>query len=274
MSPGTLDRLEVLLEEEAGRALDEAASGAPAEFRLILDRARESAAVRMDICLSSCAAAAWAGADPSEGLPGAVAAHLIDSAVACHLTLPGFSLGLQNEALWSEFGEASAILAGDALFPAAIGYMTSRCGLKSVRLAGMAASLLCAGVLPGFSSELALRERGRTEPGEREGVWRLHAGSLARFASEAGAVLAGADGPAVDRAAAAGLELGRAADLAMISDCPSRRGMTEGEKLEEALSSLENLSASLSDERGAALFIDLAERVRTSLGGGDLFDQG
>lgn len=146
MTTGVLDRLEVLLEEEAGRALDEAASEAPGEFRRILDRARESAAVRMDLCLASCAAAAWAGADPALGLPGAVAAHLIDSAVACHITLPGFSLGLQNEALWPEFDEASAILAGDALFPAAIGYLSSRCGLKSVRLAGMAASLLCAGV--------------------------------------------------------------------------------------------------------------------------------
>lgn len=272
----TRERLEPLrrrLRDEAHRAACEPSSPVPEGLVLVMDSALEAADTRLDLCLSSCAAAEWAGGEPEEGLPGAVAALLLEAALTCHLTLPGFSLKLPSEALWLECGEASAILAGDALLPAALGYLASNCGLHSARLAAAASSLFCGGILPGFSAELALRDR-KSDLGERENAWRLHAGGLARFASEAGAVLAGAGAGNVDRAAMAGLALGRAFDLAFMPGCPSRQGTTEAERVEDALSMLAELSDSLAGDPRADLFMAILDGIRSSTGGEDLFAQG
>ncbi len=259
--------------DESRRAACDPVHPVPHDLVLVLDRALEAAAARADLCLSSCAAAEWAGGEPEEGLPGAVAALLMDAALTCHLTLPGFSMDLPSEAVWLECGEASAILAGDALLPAAFGYLASNCGLHSARLAAAASSLFCGNILPGFSAELSLRDR-RSDLGERENAWRLHAGGLARFASEAGAVLAGAGAGDVDRAAMAGLALGRAFDLAFMPGCPSRQGSTEAEREEDALSMLSELSDSLSGDPRAGLFIAILDGIHSSMDGEDLFARG
>ena len=273
MTRERLDLLRGRLLDEARRAACDPVHPVPHDLVLILDRAVEAASDRADLCLASCAAAEWAGGEPEEGLPGAVAALLMDAALMCHLTLPGFSLELPVEALWPEHGEASAILAGDALLPAAFGYLASNCGLHSARLAAAASSLFSRGILPGFSAELALRDR-KSDLAERENAWRLHAGGLARFASEAGAVLAGAGADDVDRAAMTGLTLGRAFDLAFMPGCPSRQGSTKSQREKEAQSMLAELRESLSGNPRAGLFLAILDGIGSSPGGGDLFARG
>lgn len=269
-----IDALAGAVSAEARAAVAEAAALAEPAFSAILAGSLDAVSAGLDLCLVSCASARWVGGEPEEGIPGAAAAHILDAATASHLTLPGFMLDLPVESVWSECGEASAILAGDALVPAAMGYLASKGGLNANRLVGAAASLLCGSILPGFSSELSLRDRRKTELQERENAWRRHAGGLARFAAEAGAVLAGADAQAVDGAALAGLELGRAVDLARMPGCPSRHGSPLAERVADARAALSSLADSLAGDSRADLFIDLIGRIRSSLEGADLFAQG
>jgi hypothetical protein len=273
MTPDRYGRLAGLMLSGCAEALDSACAGCPGEFREILDRAVELAASRRELSLAACAASAWCGADPETGIPGAVAAHLLDASMTSHLTLPGFSLGLQSEPLWSEFDEASAILAGDALVPAAIGFLAGKGGFQSVRLMRNAAAMLGAGILPGFSLELSLRSKDGSIRLEREDIWKMHAGSISRFAAEAGAILAGADQARVDRAALAGREFGRAADLLMTAECPSKHssGLADGHRLEESKVLFDEALSSLGDGPGTDMFRSLAGAILESLRGADLF---
>lgn len=269
--PDRIDTLSAAVSAEARAAVAEAAALADPAFSAILARSLDAASVGLDLCLVSCATARWTGGEPEEGIPGAAAAHILDAALASHLTLPGFMLDLPVESVWSECGEASAILAGDALIPAAMGYLASKGGLNANRLVGAAASLLCGSILPGFSSELSLRDKRKTDLQERENAWRRHSGGLARFAAEAGAVLAGADGRTVDGAARTGLELGRAVDLARMPGCPSRHGSPLAERVADARSALSALADSLAGDSRADLLLELIARIGSSFEGADLF---
>ena len=88
-----IDALSATVSAEARAAVAEAAALAEPEFSAILSRSLDAASVGLDLCLVSCASARWAGGEPEEGIPGAVAAHILDAAVASHLTLPGFPGG-------------------------------------------------------------------------------------------------------------------------------------------------------------------------------------
>jgi hypothetical protein len=235
-----------------------------------MEKAVAAAAPAVEQSLVACAAAACCGSDPATGIPAAVASHLLQAALLSHVTLPGFGLGVQAEPLWAGTGEASAILAGDALIPLAM-RLLARTGFLGPGLVREAAAILGRQALAGLSLELDLP--GRAAPDRADEAWRTHAGSICLFAAGAGALAAGADGPAAGRARTMGLAFGRACTLLLMPSCPSRAGMGGQAALEAARALFREAVETAWSPAGARIAEALAERVLArSEGGADLFE--
>jgi len=230
-----------------------------------------AAAPAAEQSLVACAAAACCGSGPERGIPAAVAAHLLQAALLSHVTLPGFGLGIQAEPLWAGAGEASAILAGDALIPLAMRHLARTGGFHGPGLVREAAAILGRQTLAGLSLELDLP--GRAAPDRADEAWRTHAGSFCLVAAGAGALAAGADGPAAERARTMGLSFGRACTLLLMPSCPSRAHLGGQAALEAARSLFGEAVEAAWSPAGAEIVEALAERVLARSGGGaDLFE--
>ena len=150
------------------------------------------------------------GLDPAEVLPSATAIELIHTLSRIHGDLPAISddPGSDDPAAYMEFGEATAILAGDAFFGEALALITNHQKgspgqlLKVVR--ELATSTGANGMVGGQTLDLGQRE-GAMDP---ETLYALHGyktGSLIEASARIGAILAGAsieDQEAVSRYAA------------------------------------------------------------------------
>jgi hypothetical protein len=196
------------------QAVDDCSTGAPAGFVEVLRKCIRSTAGALESSLLACASSTWCGATAETGMPVAVAAQVLRSALSAHASLPGFDLEPHVHPLWREHGQASAILAGDALIPLAFHHLTKTCGAHSSLLVQDAALALGGGgILAGLSLELDLSDSSVTRPLPHSGVFRLHGGRLAQFAASGGARLAGAPREMLDDAALAGYKAGLALDM-------------------------------------------------------------
>jgi hypothetical protein len=196
------------------QAVDECSAGAPAAFVEVLRRCVRSTAGTVESSLLACASSAWCGATAETGMPVAVAAQILRSAIAAHAALPGFDLEPHLHPLWRDHGQSSAILAGDALIPLAFLHLARTCGAHSSLLVQDAALALGGGgILAGLSLELDLAAGEAGRPLPPSGVFRLHGGRLAQFAASGGARLAGAPREMLDDAALAGYKTGLALDM-------------------------------------------------------------
>lgn len=230
---GPLNQLTPRLDAAVDSALDEGFRGAPGDLRRIalsaVDRVRGPFPG-----LIACAASRWCGSGPEAGLPAAVAVVLLEASLECHCSLPGFSGLFTDSDLAGEVGEADALLAGDALIPLALEHLAANGGAHSTLLVRDAVrSLAGEGVLEGLSLELDLAAGGRDGFSEG-GPWHVHAGKLARFASQGGARLAGASPQMVDDASRIGLCVGLAMDIVQGSPYPSRGGRPKATSTAEA----------------------------------------
>jgi hypothetical protein len=196
------------------QAVDDCSAGAPTGFVEILRKCVRSTAGTVEPSLLACASSAWCGATAEAGMPVAVAAQILRSAISAHASLPGFDLEPHVHPLWKDHGQASAILAGDALIPLAFLHLARACGAHSSLLVQDAALALGGGgLLAGLSLELDLADGSVGRPLPPSGVFRLHGGRLAQFAASGGARLAGAPREMLDDAALAGYKTGLALDM-------------------------------------------------------------
>lgn len=154
--------------------------------------------LRPVLCLASCEAA---GGDPAEAMPAACAFELIHTYSLIHDDLPAMDnddLRRGRPTSHRVFGEAIAILAGDALLTLGFGLLgacvrkwaPSRRGLLSL-VEETAQACGTAGLIGGQVADL--QSSGRiTGLAELEAVHRAKTGALFRAAVRAGALIAGA----------------------------------------------------------------------------------
>lgn len=138
------------------------------------------------------------GRDPVEVLPSAAAIELIHTLALVHKDLPpvkGADVRYGRTATHREFGEATAILAGDAFFGEALALITLRqkgteeLVLEVVRV--LATSTGAAGMVGGQSLEVS--HDGRAMDAETLfAVYGYETGALIGASARAGAILAGA----------------------------------------------------------------------------------
>jgi farnesyl diphosphate synthase/geranylgeranyl diphosphate synthase type II len=223
---------------EAAHVITDSCTEHPERFRDAMLRMSNNTRP-IELSLLACGAARWCGGSYDEGMPAAVAAHLLLAAITAHASLPGFeSVFTANESsIWKDFDEATAILVGDALVPLVVTHLVSNGGRHASAIVEDAMEAIGGrGVLAGVSLEQQKRSTALT--GETE-TWELWAGTLSRFAAVSGARLTGATERQLDQISLMGLEVGRA--WCMISGAAgapldSRRGQ---ELHQEALSILE-----------------------------------
>lgn len=155
--------------------------------------------------------------DPADALPFACAVELVHSYSLAHDDLPSmddddFRRGLPS--LHRKFGEAAAILAGDALLTAA--FAAASCGGGRKLGAGktlealncLAAAAGSKGMLGGQAADVAGKKPH--PPGELDYIHRKKTAELIKFSAKSGALLAGAQGGELEAAAGYGLNLGLA----------------------------------------------------------------
>ncbi len=169
-----------------------------------------------------------AGADPSVGVPGAVAVELVHNFSLVHDDVMDGDLERRHRpAVWAVWGVSGAVLAGDAMLSLATqvlldGVPGGRTAGTSGRLRGpaprsaRAASLLqraVAELLRGQAEDLELERRARVELDECERMTAGKTGALLAASSSIGAVLAGADPRLVAGLEGFGRHLGMAFQL-------------------------------------------------------------
>lgn len=187
------------------------------------------------LSLLSCASAQWCGAPPEKGLCASAAVLFLAGATASH-GVPAVGVRFPFLDGYEAGGppEAGRILAGDALMPLAV---KATCGLDAP------VSLVLADLLLKSASEM-LEAMSFGKHADMTGRW---AGRLAGLAARMGAVASGAQSPAAETAALAGMEIGKAAAILDLS--PSRDGKHEAETmLRDAMTSLRPANAPLFGE--------------------------
>lgn len=152
--------------------------------------------VRPVLCLAACTSV---GGDPRTALPAACALEMIHTYSLIHDDLPALDdddMRRGQPACHVKFGEATAILAGDALLTMAFEVL----GEAGVNAAGHAAPLWlevvrivahaagCRGMIEGQARDLAF-EGVKLEQEPLEAMHRLKTGALIKVAAHCGAVL-------------------------------------------------------------------------------------
>ncbi|MBN1434950.1 hypothetical protein JW921_09330 [Candidatus Fermentibacterales bacterium] len=202
--------------------------------------------------LLSCAAAAHCGADPEVGLLPGVSVIMLEAALASHLPVVGLGGG---NSLLLDYGEATALLVGDALIPLAL---ENLCGTGSrgdrhapVLVADAIRALGARGALDRMSLEVEEKdpdvlERLRLSGGEMPVTLRECFG---RFSAAAGARMAPAhDQTGLDEMSMFGFEVGRASGLAGLSERMCRLFGLSHEDLEgEAVALVSKAASRISD---------------------------
>ena len=156
--------------------------------------------IRPALCLAACNAV---GADDENALPAACALEMIHTYSLIHDDLPALdddALRRGKPTCHVRFGEATAILAGDALLTMAFEVLTEaglsdepdniRVWLQVTQIIARAAG--CHGMLEGQVRDLAF-EGVRINQSDLESLHRLKTGAMLQAAVHCGALLAGAD---------------------------------------------------------------------------------
>jgi geranylgeranyl pyrophosphate synthase len=161
------------------------------------------------------AAAQAAGGEPARALPAAAAVELLHAYTLVHDDLPAMDDDVERRGkptVHVAFGEATAILCGDALLTLAFGALAALGPAAGDAVAVLAARTGARGLIGGQVRDLALADAtsGFAAPTLEE-LERVHAaktGELFAAAAELGAIAAGAPAAARAALAAYGMELG------------------------------------------------------------------
>ncbi|HEY3686070.1 MAG TPA: family 2 encapsulin nanocompartment cargo protein polyprenyl transferase [Streptosporangiaceae bacterium] len=155
-------------------------------------------------------AAEAVGGDPERAVPAAVAVELVHNSTLLHDdVIDGDAERRHRATAWAVFGEAAAILAGDALMARALELLAS----PGDPLAGRAVRLLGGAtqdVLGGQSADVSFESRGDVGVGECVTMAQAKTSALLRVACELGALYGGAAPERAARLAGFGGELGLA----------------------------------------------------------------
>ncbi len=237
---GRLQRLAGVADEALLRFMGEALADAPAVLREAMFYAvfPGGKRIRPVLLLEVCR---MCGGGPEAGLPGACAVELVHCYSLVHDDLPCMDDAKERRgrpALHVAFGEAVAVLAGDALLTLAfesLGRELLRPGLPPRRAEALRAAVLllakssgAAGMAGGQAKELsglkagrggcrrqALSPAGDEDPGEDlKQVISLKTGALFEFSTRAGALLGGGRPDLVDQLGDFGRHLGAAFQVA------------------------------------------------------------
>ncbi|MBR9982485.1 MAG: polyprenyl synthetase family protein [Desulfatitalea sp.] len=152
--------------------------------------------VRPILCLAGCAAV---GGDPADALAAACALEMIHTYSLIHDDLPALdndSLRRGQPTCHVRFGEATAILAGDALLNMAFELLSEACagaGVDAVPrwhtvLGVVSRAAGCRGMIEGQARDLAF-EGVKIDQEALEAMHRLKTGALIQASAHAGAVL-------------------------------------------------------------------------------------
>ncbi len=164
--------------------------------------------LRPAITLAACAAA---GGTRAAALPAAAAVELLHAYTLIHDDLPAMDDDDERRGrptVHIEFGEASAILAGDALLTAAFATLAAlgAATADAVRVLGARAG--AGELLAGQARDLALADNALPALPLLERIHAEKTGALFAAAAELGAIAAGAGDDVRARLAAFGMELG------------------------------------------------------------------
>jgi geranylgeranyl diphosphate synthase, type I len=169
------------------------------------DGAAGGKAVRPALALASASAV---GGSPEKAVDGAVAVELVHNFSLLHDDIMDRDEERHHRATaWTVFGEARAILAGDALANLATQVLLGRETPEALRATALLADAT-ARMIAGQSEDMSREGRLDVRP---EDVIAMHAaktGALLSCASSIGAVLAGGDDEVVGRLAAFGMQVG------------------------------------------------------------------
>lgn len=144
-------------------------------------------------------AAEACGGDPATALPGAVAIEMIHAYSLIHDDLPAMDdddLRRGRPTVHIQFDEATAILAGDALQPAAFAHLAQRVADPLTAVLAIKTLSLAAGpssLVGGQSDDLAAESGGPKTVEHLEAIHRRKTGALFTAALDLGAILVGAD---------------------------------------------------------------------------------
>jgi geranylgeranyl diphosphate synthase type II len=166
------------------------------------------------------AAAEALGADPRPLLPFACAAEMVHAYSLIHDDLPAMDdddLRRGRPTNHKVFGEAVAILAGDALLTEAFAVLSSDDALAAERRVAAIRELAVAagaeGMVGGQTADI-LAEGAEADPRRVESIHRRKTGALLRACVRIGGVLAGADARALASLSAYGEAIGLAFQIA------------------------------------------------------------
>jgi geranylgeranyl diphosphate synthase type II len=166
------------------------------------------------------AAAEALGADPRPLLPFACAAEMVHTYSLIHDDLPAMDdddLRRGRPTNHRVFGEAVAVLAGDALLTEAFAVLSADCGLAAERRLAAIRELAVAagaeGMVGGQTADI-LAEGAEADPRRVESIHRRKTGALLRACVRIGAILAGADARALASLSAYGEAIGLAFQIA------------------------------------------------------------
>ena len=166
------------------------------------------------------AAAEALGADPRPLLPFACAAEMVHAYSLIHDDLPAMDdddLRRGRPTNHKVFGEAVAILAGDALLTEAFAVLSADGGLSAERRLAAIRELAVAagaeGMVGGQTADI-LAEGAEADPRRVESIHRRKTGALLRACVRIGAILAGADARALASLSAYGEAIGLAFQIA------------------------------------------------------------
>lgn len=192
--------------------------------------------IRPRVCMAAAAAAVKGGA-AEDALPAAAAIELLHTYTLVHDDLPAMDNDTERRgraSVWAKFGEATAILAADALQAAAF----ARAAGAPRNVAAVVAELARAGVgvVQGQVEDIDFAEKrgegmGNAELGAKvEFIYRHKTADLFEAAAVMGALSAGADAAAAAKLREYGLNLGLAfqyEDDLLDGDSPWGREETE-----------------------------------------------
>jgi len=164
------------------------------------------------LVLASCEAA---GTEPGAAMPAACAVEAVHAFSLVHDDLPCMDDDDERRGrptVHVVHGEATALLAGNALLALGLGSLASAGGAWSARACACLAEATWAGLVPG--QVLDLEAKDMVGPPDLETIHRLKTGRLMEAACLLGGLAAGADAPVLDVLAEYGRELGLAFQLA------------------------------------------------------------
>lgn len=189
--------------------------------------------LRPILCLEACE---WVGGSVKAALPAACAIEMIHKMTLVHDDLPAMDDAQTRNgrpALHKLYGEALAILAGDAMLVHAFGLLASTRGVPAERVTA-AISRLChslgtAGLAGGQALDVLSQSEGVT-PEKLDHVHTWKTASFFEAAIVIGAEVGGADAAQVEALARYGMLLGRAFQISDdLLDAHDDTGGTEGE---------------------------------------------